>query len=94
MNIDKALLLSLFAGYASKVAILGASPSDAAIVLVLAAAHFLYNSQIQNKAIKELTEKHEALEKYVKSQDKILEDVRAAMSGMKLAQGMRPLKSG
>lgn len=89
---DKALLLSLFGGYTVKVAVLGASPSDAAVVLVLAAAHFLYNSQIQNKEISNLRSEIESVNNRLNDQAKVLEDTRSAMSSIKIAQGLRPAK--
>lgn len=92
INIDKALLLSLLAGYTGKVAVLGASPADAAIILVLAAGHFLYNSQIQNKEIQTLKAEIKDLRDV---DDKLINDlaeIKAMTSAMKMASGLRPAK--
>ena len=92
MHIDKALLLCLFGGYTAKLAILGSSLPDAAIILVLAAAHFLYNSQIQNKQILELSNRLNELEAKQAEQNKNVEDIKSAVSSIKISQGLRPAK--
>jgi hypothetical protein len=91
-NIDKALLLCLFGGYTAKLAILGSNYSDALIILVLAAAHFLYNSQIQNKQIQELTSRLNDLQIKQNEQNDNVEDIKSAISSLKISQGLRPAK--
>jgi hypothetical protein len=88
-KIDKGLLLTLFGGYTIKAAVLGASPSDAAVILVLAAAHFLYNLQIENK---EITQLKQELSKFKELQDlhtKEILDLKTMGASLKLAGGMR-----
>lgn len=92
INIDKALLLSLLAGYTGKVAVLGASPADAAVIFVLAAGHFLYNSQIQNKKVKDLEDRLNNFTEIQDIQAKELADIKAMTSAMKMASGLRPAK--
>lgn len=89
MNIDRYLILSLFGGYTGKLLILGASPADAAVVLVLAAAHFFYSNQIQNKKIIELTQQVKALEFTQDSQNKSIEDMKSMVSGMRVKEAMK-----
>ena len=92
-NLDKALLLSLLAGYTGKIAVLGASPSDAAVVLVLAAAHFAYSSQIQNKKVSDLEHKLNTFTEIQNKQAVELADIKVMTSSMKIAQGLRPTGS-
>lgn len=92
MNIDKVLLLSLLAGYTGKVSVLGASSADAAVVLVLAAAHFLYNSQIQNKEIKALKDEIQAIKVIQAKQASDIEEVKSMASSIKIATGLRPAR--
>jgi hypothetical protein len=89
MNIDRALILSLFAGYTGKLLVLGASPADAAVVLVLAAAHFAYSNQIQNKKILELTQEIKKLQDTQAGQNELIADVKSTVSGMKVSAAMK-----
>lgn len=92
INTDRALLLCLLGGYTVKLLALGSNLSDALVVLVLAGAHFLYNSQIQNKEIKELANKIEELEKKNVEQTKLNEDLKSSISSVKITQGLRSAK--
>lgn len=91
-NIDKVLLLSLFAGYTCKVAVLGASASDAAVVLVLAAAHFLYTWKIENKEITELKNQIEVLKLADVKLLNEINEAKTAAASLKIAAGLRPAK--
>jgi predicted ribonuclease toxin of YeeF-YezG toxin-antitoxin module len=91
-NIDKLLLLSLLVGYTGKVCILGASPSDAAIVLVLAAAHIVNRYYDNNKEITELKGELTAIKDALVHHAKEIQDLKTTSAGMKLASGMRQLK--
>lgn len=89
MNIDRYLILSLFGGYTGKLLILGASPADAAVVLVLAAAHFFYSNQIQNKKILELDQELKAIKATQSGQNEIIADVKSTVSGIKMKEAMK-----
>lgn len=91
-KIDKGLLLTLFGGYTVKVAVLGASPSDAAVVLVLAAAHFLFNLQIENKEITQLKQELSKQKELLEIHSKEIQDLKTMGASLKLAGGMRQLK--
>lgn len=88
INIDKVLLLSLFGGYTCKLLALGSNPSDAAIVLILAAAHFLYSSQIQNKQIDELKQTHARLQKDVQEILAMHLELKTSVASIKISSGM------
>lgn len=91
-NLDYWMLLSLFAGYTGKVLVLGAQPADAAVVLVLAAAHFLYNSQIQNKNIKALEDRIAGIEKQHFDQNTKINEISTVVNGIKLGASFRQAK--
>lgn len=92
MQLDRYLTIALFGGYVAKVSIMGASLSDAAIILVLAAAHFLYNSQIQSKEVSELKQQVTSLMKDVQDLKTNVDDAKTALAGVKIAAGMRAIK--
>jgi len=91
-NIDRVLVLSLFGGYTLKLLALGAQPADAAVVLVLAAAHFAYNSQIQNKKMKELEDRIDTVQKFNSDLTAQISDVKSIVTGMKLNANLRNVK--
>lgn len=91
-NIERYLLISLFSGYVIKVLATSASISDAAIVLFLAASYFLYNSQIQNKEISQLKQELTTTSEQIKKLQKDSEDMRNAVAGVKITQGLRNIK--
>lgn len=91
-NIDRILLLALFSGYVLKIAVLGATYPDAAIILVLAATHFLYNSQIQNKQIDELKQDLTSIKSTIEVLKKDNEDMRNSVAGVKITQGLRNVR--
>lgn len=103
MHIDRYLVIALFGGYVAKVSVLGASLSDAAIILVLAAAHFLQNHHNFNKQINELKqelldlnvefkEQNEKVLTTIKSQDEAIAELKSSLAGVKIASGMRAIK--
>ena len=89
MNVDKILLLSLFGGYTVKLLALGAQPADAAVVLILAASHFLYTSQIQNKKVSLLEARIEKFEQQMAEHKGNIDDVKTAVASVKIASGFR-----
>lgn len=89
MNIDRVLVLSLFAGYTVKAAVLGASLADAVVILGLASAHFLYNLNVRNKEIEELKKSMNELKSLHNDQNIIISELRTAVTGVKLQQGLR-----
>lgn len=91
-NYDHILLLTLLCSYTAKVGILGASLADAAVVLVLAAAHFLYSSQVQNKQVTELKEEVSKLKEQSKETSEILLELKSSIASAKLAAGMSRVK--
>lgn len=88
-NINQYLVLSLFCAFTIKSLVAGAGLADAAILLILAAAHFLHTSQIQNKEILELRSLIKALSDKQDSRDEMMADVKDNMSAVKLASGLR-----
>ncbi len=92
MNIDRNLILCLFGGYTAKLLALGAQPADAAVVLVLAGAHFLYNSQIQNKEINKLKQELVDMKKAEYDQNMQISDMKTAVTGMKINNSLRNIK--
>lgn len=92
-NINQKLLLTLFGAYTTKVLILGANPTDAAIVLVLAAAHFLCSSQIQNNEISELKQTINSLSVQLQELKVETKELKTNVAGVKIANGLRPVGS-
>lgn len=92
-NIDRGLILSLFAGYTVKCAVLGASIADALVILGLAGAHFLYNFYNRSKEIAELKAHYNKELAELKSaqydQAVILSELRTNVTGIKLSQSMK-----
>lgn len=92
-NLDRYMIMALFAGYMGKLLLTGASLSDAAIVLVLAAANFLYNSQIQNKQIVELKQELREFKNQstaeIKKLSELSEELKTNVAGVKIASGLR-----
>lgn len=88
-NIDRTLILSLFGVYTLKLLVLGASPADAAVVLVLAAAHFAYNSQIQSKKILELEQALKDIKSSQHDQNVSISEMKSIVMGIKLKEGMK-----
>lgn len=92
MNINRDLILSLFGGYTLKLLILGASPADAAVVLVLAAANFLYNTQLESKEITELKQELKDIKSAQHDQNVIISELKTAMTGIKMSNNLRNVK--
>lgn len=91
-NHDKLLLLSLLAGYTGKVCVLGASPSDAAIVLVLAAVHLVNRYFDNNKEVNELRGELNKFKEVLELHAKEIQEVKTMGATLKLAGGMRQLR--
>lgn len=86
------MLLSLFSGYTIKVCALGASPADAAVVLVLAAAHFCHSYHSVNKQISQLNQEVNNLTDKLKEHSETLVELKSSISSAKLAAGMSRVK--
>lgn len=91
-HIDRYLIIALFSGYVAKVLARGASFSDAAVILILAATHFLYNSQVQNKKIIQLDQQVTDLTDILKSVQKSQDEIKTSMASVKISQGFRSVK--
>jgi len=91
-SIDHKIVLSLFAGYTIKALALGANINDAAVILVLAAAHFLYNSQIQNKQISQLNQLVEGMKSELDSVKKTQDDLKTSIASVKISTGLHKVK--
>ena len=89
MNLDRAIILSLFGGYTLKAGILGASIADAVIILGLAATYFLFNHKIDKKELAILTEQIEILKKSDQEQLAIISEVRTNVTGIKLGNAIK-----
>tara|TARA_R110000868_G_scaffold70612_3_gene207297 strand:- start:1338 stop:1619 length:282 start_codon:yes stop_codon:yes gene_type:complete len=91
-NLDRIVIILLFSGYVGKLLAFGAGLPDAAVVLVLAAAHFLNNSNIQNKELsqlkQELSKQQETLELFQKEHL----EMKNAVAGVKITQGLRNVR--
>lgn len=90
-NLDKHFLALLLAGYTIKLLALGASLPDAGVILVLAAAHYMFNSQIQNKRVDALEEKINETKELIQSLKDENESIKAsvgnAVVGIKMSNG-------
>lgn len=91
-NLDRIMIGSLFAAYVGKILILGSSAADAAIVSVLAAAHFLYNWQIKNTEITQLKQELTNINEKIKQVENQQLDIKNAVAGVKITQGLRNVK--
>lgn len=91
-NFERYSLIALFSSYVIKLLIVGASLADAGIVLFLGALYFLYISQIQNKEITELKQDLSSLKDNLSKLQKDNEDMRNAVAGVKITQGLRNIK--
>jgi cell division protein FtsL len=92
MNIDRVLVLAAFGLYTAKLLVLGAQPADAAVVLVLALAHFgnsFYNHQ---KQVNALEQKIADTNLKIEAQDKVIGELRTAVTGIKMGSSMRSVK--
>jgi hypothetical protein len=84
-NTDRVLILSLFGGYTLKLLALGAQPADAAVVLVLAAAHWAYNAQLERKEINELRQEIKDIKANQQDQNTIISELKTAVTGIKMS---------
>ena len=91
-SINQRLLLALFAGYTIKSLAFGSTFSDAAIILVLAAAHFLINHYAFDKQFNELKQELTGIKDAVKTQDQAIADLKSSLAGVKIAGGFRNVK--
>lgn len=92
MNIDKALVLSLFGGYTVKAAILGANLADAVVIVGLAAAHFLYNQRAEKKELEDIRKEIATLKQNELDQNVVLSELRTNVTGIKLSSSIRQAK--
>lgn len=92
MNINQIIVLSLFAGFTGKALYMGASVSDAAVILILAAAHFFHSTQIQNKRIDELKQELKAIDDKQAARDATMAEIKDTMSSVKVANGLRTVR--
>lgn len=91
-NIDRVLILSLFGGYTLKLLALGANPADAAVVLVLAGANYLFNAQLERKAINELKQELKDIRSSQVDQNIIISELKTSMTGIKMSSSLRNVK--
>lgn len=91
-DLDRYLLIALFGGYIIKMLAHGATLPDAAVVLVLAGSHFLYNHFMQNKEITQLKQELNGIRDSIQKVLKDNEDLRNAVAGVKITQGLRNIK--
>jgi hypothetical protein len=95
-NLDRYIIMALFSGYVGKLLLLGAGYADVGVVLVLAAAHFLFASKAEQKQIDELKqlvkESHSDLKNEVIRLTAIVDDHRASLTSIKMSQGIRNVK--
>jgi cell division protein FtsB len=87
LKLDHLVVLSLLGLYTGKALVRGANPADAAVILILAAAHFLYNSQIQNKKVHQLSQVVEQQNEDIEEMKKRVQDVVTSVAGVKISQG-------
>lgn len=92
MNIDRVLLLSLFSGYTIKLLALGANPADAAVVLVLAGANYLFHAQLERKQISELKQELKEIRSGQTDQNVIISELKTSMTGLKMSSNLRNVK--
>lgn len=88
-NTVKYLPLCLFAIYATKLLALGASFVDAPILLIMGAIATIYEIKSQIKLIRELQKDVALLKINKEDTDKIINDVKTHINGIKLAQNIR-----
>lgn len=89
-NLHKRLPLALLAAYFSKVLILGATPSDVGVLIVLAcsaAFHEAWSHLNENKVIREDLK---SLDLRLKEAEKADQEIRSFLATQKMTQGMRP----
>lgn len=89
-NYLKRLPLALFGAYTIKLLVLGATLSDAPIILVLAAVYAYNENKAENKKINELSKQIQDLRTEVQEASISAKDAKTAVSGLKLSYGFKP----
>lgn len=77
----------------AKCIVLGSSYSDVALLAVLSALGSYVYFTTKEERFKALEKKHEELEKTVQSRSKELDEIKTHLSGIKLANAIRPVQS-
>lgn len=90
----KHIPLFLFAAASLKFLILGSDWPSAAILLILAGASAFWEYKVQDKRMKELEEVLKKQNETILALAAKLDEVRAGVSAVKVAQGMRPQSVG
>jgi hypothetical protein len=91
-RIDSWLILSLLVGYTGKLLALGASPADAGVLLVLAAAYSMQRYYSVNKQHNELKQELTDIRSSIKDQDLVITELKTSLAGAKIAGGFRSVK--
>ena len=81
--------LILFIAYASKLIALGASLTDAAILLILGAVSSYLQYKFNDKQLVEMSKKIEAIESKTNIDHNNLDEIRTNLSGLKLKQNLK-----
>jgi len=96
VNLERYLIMAMLIGYVGKLLAFGAGFADMGIVLVLAAAHFLYNSQLQNKEIVKLKQELKEAVSSFKNENlriqAVVDEHRTSLTSIKMSQGIRNVK--
>jgi hypothetical protein len=92
MKLDHAIALSLFTVYTGKLLVLGANPSDAVIVVTLAALYAANRYFDFSKEYAKLEDKLEVQANELAAQKDSIEYIKASVASAKIAQGFRPAK--
>ena len=92
MKLDHVLPLALFTGYTGKLLILGANPSDAAVVITLAALYAANRYFNFSGEYSKIEAKLEVQADELASQRETIELLKSSIASAKIAQGFRPAK--
>jgi len=92
MKLDHVISLALFSVYTGKLLILGANPSDAVIVVTLAALYAANRYFNFHGEYTKLEAKLKVQEEIQAAQEESLVYLKASIASAKIAQGFRPAK--
>ncbi len=91
-NLDRVLLALLFGGFVAKLLAFGATFPEALVVLILAAAHYFNQQKLEKKELEQIKKTLDACQDDYKHIEKELADLRNAIAGVKITQGLRNVK--
>lgn len=89
----KYILYGLLVAYLAKALILGPSITEVLMAAILASLTVFHELKLKSKEVKAFEAKIKALEDHTSSQDKIVEDIKNSIAGVKAAAGFRTLQS-